>query len=358
MQLFLKCHLKTVHAVLMACILLFISQLTLAQAQSLTGAGSTAAAPIYRSWSAQYQKQGGSALEYESIGSSAGLKKVQADQTGFGATDVALPAAELAKNGLVLFPIAITGISPVVNLPKIEDGQIRLSGAVLARIFMGDISQWNDPAIAQLNPAMSLPSVAVKVVVRSDGSGTTYNFADYLAKISPAWKAKYGVKSSFSWPANFILAKGSDGVVRSVKETSGAISYVDYGYVAQNKLALVQLSNAEGEFVAPSTAGFRAALKNSDWNSKANFSSTLTNMAGKGSWPITMGTFAVVPQVTNNPTQTTAVLQFFIWAFMNGDSLVQQSNFVRLPDRIQSLAYVAISSVTDKSGNKLKLKLM
>ncbi|MEI8168219.1 MAG: phosphate ABC transporter substrate-binding protein PstS [Rhodoferax sp.] len=323
----------------------------------LTGAGSSAAAPIYRSWGEEYQKKSGISLAYESIGSSAGIKKIQASQTGFGASDVAPPLAELKKNGLVLFPIAITGIAPVINLPKVGDAQLHLSGPVLGQIYLGLISQWNDPAIAQLNPELNLPALAIKVVVRSDGSGTTYNFADYLAKVNPLWKEKQGVKTSFVWPAQFLASKGSEGVVNAVKETVGAIGYVDYGYVKVNKLRTVQLVNAEGDLLAPSIGAFRAALHNSDWGSSGTFASTLTNMPGKGTWPITMGTFVLVPQVAQNAELTRQVLQFFVWAFINGDTLVQQNNFVRLPDRIQALAFKAISSVKDPAGKTLNLSL-
>ena len=211
--------------------------------------------------------------------------------------------------------------------------------------------------LTQLNTGLNLPALPIKVVVRSDGSGTTYNFADYLSKVSSSWKANYGAKNSFSWPSNFIASKGSDGVVKSVKENIGSIGYVDYGYVKDNKLTSVQMAGADGDFVQPSVMSFRAAMHNSEWNSKGTFSSTLTNIPGKGCWPITMGTFVLVPQIAKNPEQTTAVLQFFVWAFMNGDSLVQQNNFVRLPDRMQSLAYKAIASVRDKSGQDLKLNL-
>jgi phosphate transport system substrate-binding protein len=332
-------------------------QLSVAQSQTLNGAGSSAAAPIYRSWAAQYQQRGGPLLTYESIGSSAGIKKIKAEQTGFGASDVAPSPDELKSSGLVLFPIAITGIAPIVNLPKIGDGQVRLTGPVLARIFLGEIKQWNDPAVTQLNTGLQLPDLPIKVVVRSDGSGTTYNFADYLSKVNSTWKTSYGAKTSFPWPSNFIASKGSDGVVKSVKETVGSIGYVDYGYVKDNKLTSVQMAGADGDFVQPSVMSFRAAMHNSEWNSKGTFSSTLTNIAGKGCWPITMGTFVLVPQIAKNPEDTTAVLQFLVWAFMNGDSLVQQNNFVRLPDRMQSLAYKAIASVKDKSGQSLKLKL-
>jgi phosphate transport system substrate-binding protein len=327
------------------------------QSQGLTGAGSSAAAPIYRSWAAQYQQRGGPSLTYEPIGSSAGIKKIKAEQTGFGATDVAPPPDELKNSGLVLFPIAITGIAPVVNLPKINDGQVRLTGPILARIFLGEIRQWNDPALTQLNVGLNLPALPIKVVVRSDGSGTTYNFADYLSKVSSTWKTTYGAKTSFTWPPNFIASKGSDGIVKSVKENIGSIGYVDYGYVKDNKLLSVQIAGADSDFVQPSVMAFRAAMQNSEWNSKGTFSSTLTNVSGKGCWPITMGTFVLVPQVAKNSEETTAVLQFFVWAFMNGDSLVQQNNFVRLPDRMQSLAYRAIASVRDKSGQPLKLNL-
>ena len=338
-------------------VVLGFSPVEAASTQAITGAGSSAAAPIYRSWSSEYQKASGVSLAYESIGSSAGLKKIRSGQAGFGASDVAPPQAELKKDGLVLFPIAITGIAPVVNLPKISDGQLRLSGPVLGRIFLGEITQWNALAIAQLNPDVALPDLPIKVVVRSDGSGTTYNFADYLAKVNPVWKERYGVKTSFSWPVNFMAVKGNEGIVDAVKDSPGAIGYVDYGYVKANKLRAVQLTNLEGEFVQPSMAAFRTALLHSDWSKKGTFTSTLTEMPGKGAWPITMGTFAIVPQVTPNPEQTQQVLQFFIWAFMNGDTLVQQNNFVRLPDRIQALAFKEITSVRDKSGRSLNLSL-
>jgi phosphate transport system substrate-binding protein len=353
----LKAKLKVRSLLLLGLFVSALLQINGAEAQTLTGAGSSAAAPIYRSWAAQYQNTGGPTLTYESIGSSGGIKKIKAEQTGFGASDVAPPAEELAKSGLVLFPIAITGISPVVNLPKIGDGQLRLTGPVLARIFLGEITQWNDPTITQLNAGLNLPALPIKVVVRSDGSGTTYNFTDYLSKVNATWKTAYGAKTSLTWPSTFIGSKGSEGVVKSVKETIGAIGYVDYGYVKVNRLLSVQMAGADGDFIQPSVASFRAAMQNSEWNSKGTFSSTLTSMPGKGSWPITMGTFVLVPKIAKNAEQTTAILQFFVWAFMNGDVLVQQNNFVRLPDRMQSLAFKVIASVRDPSGKILKLNL-
>lgn len=328
------------------------------QAQTLSRAGSSAAAPIYQGWAQAYQKATGTSLAYEPIGSSAGLKKIRARETHFGASDVAPSDAELTRDGLIVFPVAITGIAPVVNLPKVRDGQLRLTGDVLARIFLGEITQWNAPDIEKLNPGNSLSDAPIKVVVRADGSGTTYNFSDYLAKMSPAWKAKYGVKTSFDWPANFMTLKGSDGVVKAVKETAGAIGYVDYGYVRDNLLVTVQLKNLEGEFTKPSVVAFRSAIASSEWVSKGSFTATLTNQAGKGSWPLRMGTFVVLPKIADQPEQALRVLKFFVWAFVSGDAQVQANNFVRLPDRVQAWAFKSIATVKDKAGNAIGMSLM
>lgn len=329
-----------------------------ARAETLAGAGSSAAAPIYQAWAREYQKVSGVALVYEPSGSSAGLKKITAGETGFGASDVAPSEAELASSRLVVFPVAITGIAPVVNLPKIGDGQLRLTGDVLARIFLGQIDRWSAPEIRRLNPGLGLPDMPIRVVARSDGSGTTYNFTDYLSKISPAWKSQYGAKTSIAWPGTALGAKGSAGVVAAVRDTPGAIGYVDFGYVAENRLAAVQLQNGDGEFVRPGVQAFQAALANSDWTSKGSFSSTLTAQSGKITWPITMGTFVLVPQVSDRPELTQSALRFFVWAFNHGDSLVQQASFVRLPDRVQAAAFKVISGVRARSGQAIGLGVL
>jgi phosphate transport system substrate-binding protein len=340
-----------------------VSILVLAQgaahsAEIVNGAGSSAAAPIYQAWAGAYKKASGVDFAYEPVGSSAGLKKIREHSTGFGASDVAPSDADLAAAGLVVFPVAITGIAPVVNLPKIADGQLKLSGELLARIFLGEIAQWNSPEIAQLNPGLALPGMPITVVVRGDGSGTTYNFADYLAKISPAWKAKYGVKTGFDWPGTFKVVKGSDAVAKAVGATPGSIGYVDFGYVKINKLAAVKMKNAEGEFVASSIDAFRSALGNSEWVGTGSFASTLTNRPGRASWPITMGTFVLVPKITDQVGQTLPALRFFVWSFLNGDALVQEQNFVRLPDRVQASAFKAITSIKDKAGNPIGMSLL
>jgi phosphate transport system substrate-binding protein len=326
-------------------------------ADTVAGAGSSAAAPIYHAWASVYQKASGATFSYEPSGSSAGLKKIRAQQTGFGASDVAPPESELAAAGLVLFPVAVTGIAPVLHIPKV-DTPLRLTGEVLAQIFLGEITQWDAAPIAQLNPGVRLPALPIKVIVRGDGSGSTQTFADYLSKVSPAWKAKRGVKSSFEWPAGFIAVKGSEAVARAIKETPGAIGYVDFAYVKEHKLASAHVRNADGEFVAISSDSIRSALQESEWVSTGSFTSTLTQRPGKFSWPVTMGTFALVPKVTEQPAQTLAALRFFTWAFLNGDALVKESNFVRLPDRVQAAAFKAISSVRDKSGNAIGMGLM
>ncbi len=328
-----------------------------ALADTVVGAGSSAAAPIYRSWGQAYARVTGHELAYESAGSSAGMRKIRAREVGFGASDVAPPRSELDQDGLAVFPIAITGIAPVVNLPKVGEGQLRLSGGVLARIFMGQITQWNAPEIAQLNPGLALPGLPIRVIVRSDGSGTTYNFADYLAKVSPQWKERFGVKTSIAWADGVISAKGSEGVAKAVRETVGGITYVDFGYVRDYKLVPVQLANPGGEFLSPSNDGFRAALSASPWIRSGDFTTTLTNQTGPGAWPITMGTFALVPQVTDTPQETQRALKFFAWAFLNGDLLVQENNFVRLPNRIQAAAFKVIASVKDRSGQPIGMQL-
>ena len=326
-------------------------------AQTVHGAGSSAAAQIYRAWAHEYQRSAGVEVSYDSVGSTMGLKRIKAREIAFGASDVAPSEAELSAAGLVVFPIAITGIVPVINLPKIGDGQLRLTGEVLARIYLGEIVQWNAPEIAHLNPDLALPNLAIKVVVRSEGSGTTYNFADYLAKVSAVWRDKRGVESRYEWPQSFVAVKGSEGMAVTVEATPGAIGYVDFDYVDDHRLNPIQLRNAEKDFVLPSAAAFRIALSRSEWSSKGKFSSTLTDMPGKGSWPITMGTFVLVPQVADKPEETKKALAFFVWAFTHGDALVQKHNFVRLPDRVQALAFRTIASVKDKSGRLIGLGL-
>lgn len=322
-------------------------------AETLTGAGSSAAAPLYRAWAIAYGKTQDVQLQYEASGSSAGLKKIRAQEVAFGASDVAPPEAELNRDQLVLVPTFVTGAVPVVNLPRIARGRLRLTGEVLAQIYLGSITRWSAPEIAALNPDLSLPDLAIRPVGRSDGSGTTWYVADYLSRVSPTWKERLGAKTSLAWGEHVLGAKGSDGVVRAVQETAGAIGYVDFNYVGANSLNPVLLRNAAGEFANAGVPGFKAALRASDWAQKGNFHASLANLPGPGVWPITMGTFVLMPRVSDKPAETARALRFLMWALLKGDSVVEGLSFVRLPDALQASAFKALSSVVDRQGRKL-----
>lgn len=325
-----------------------------ASAVEITGAGSSAAKPLYALWSDLSGKAGGPTLNYQPIGSSAGIKKIKEMAVDFGASDVALSAEDSQASKLICFPSAISGVVPVVNLPGFKPGELKLSGEVLADIFARKVLKWNDPALVALNPELVLPNLAITTVVRQDGSGTTYNFTDYLSKISPAWKAAYGRNFTIAWAAGAIPVAGSSGVAGAVKQTSGAIGFVDYNYVALDKLTYVRLRNRDGKFVAPNALSFSAALSNSTWKTKASFEETLTDKPGGQSWPITMGTFVIVPQATNKPERMIATLKFFTNAFIKGDALADDVDFVRLPDRIQARIFNELTKITDANGKPLQ----
>jgi phosphate transport system substrate-binding protein len=330
-----------------------------ASAEPVSGAGSSAAAPVYRAWASAYgQTQPGFQLAYQPVGSSAGLKAARARSVGFGASDVAPPEKDLTNDALVLVPTFVTGAVPIVNLPKVGNGKLRLSGEVLAAIFQGEITRWNAPEIQKLNPGLALSDLPIKPVVRSDGSGTTYYVTDYLSKISPAWKEKSGAKAAIDWPATFTAVKGSDGVSKTVRDTAGAIGYIDFDYVTQDGLNPVQLRNATGEFVTPGVEAFRAALRSSEWYTSGNFHASLANMPGPNAWPITMGTFILLPKVSDKPDEAAGAIRFFVWALLKGDPVVEHMGFVRLPDKMQALAYKALMSVTNQSGRVIALDAM
>lgn len=316
----------------------------------IKGAGSTAAAMIYQSWGKEFQSQEGVALTYEAIGSGAGIKKIKAREVDFGATDVAPGESDLVADGLLLIPVAITGIAPVFNLPQIKDQTLRLTGDVLAQIYLGQITRWNSVEIAVLNPGVKLPDAEIKVVVRSDGSGTSYNLGDYLSKVNASWKSSMGAKTTYPWPQGFIGVKGSDAVVKAVRDTVGSIGYVDYGYVKDNKLSVAWMRNQEGEFVKASAAAFRAALMRSDWAQKGVFTGTLTDSHGKESWPLTMGTYALIPRVVESAAQGARTLNYFVWALLKGDAAVEENAFVRLPNNVQASAFKQLITMRDKSG--------
>ena len=326
--------------------------------ESISGAGSSAAAPVYKIWASEYAKVQGTTLDYAAIGSGAGMAKINKHEVDFGASDVIASASELKKNDLVMFPTVITGVVPVVNLAKVGTNTLRLSGDVLGRIFLGEITQWDAAEIRALNPGLKLPSRSIRVIARSDGSGTTYHFSDYLARTSPAWKAKYGVANHFDWPATTVTVKGSAALAQAVLSTPDSIGYIDYNYVVDDDLAAVSMKNAEGQFVAASVESFHQAVMHSTWYSTGDFSTEINDLAGAGTWPLTMGTYVAVARVAPAGDRAERTLRFLTWAYLHGDSLARQAKFVPLPERVQASAYREISKVMNSSGESLGAKTM
>ena len=322
------------------------------------GAGSTAAAPVYRVWAAGYAASSGVTLSYDAVGSGEGLKRIRAGAVDFGASDVPLSSAEAAKAGLVCVPSVVTGAVPFVNVPGVPRGQLKLTGELLAQIFLGKVESWDAPELRALNPGVTLPKLKIHPVVRADGSGTTYHFTGYLSAVSADWKSAYGTKSTINWPAGFTAAKGSGDVVKAVQATAGAIGYVDYNYILDNDLSGVQLRNAAGRFVGAQVSGFREAVMQSAWNRKGDFTAPLVNLPGAETWPITMGTFIVVPAVSGSGPRTLAALKFLTWGYFHGDELAARAKFVPLPERVQAIAYRELARVTDTSGAAIGLQSM
>jgi phosphate transport system substrate-binding protein len=306
-----------------------------AEVKQITGAGSTFAYPLYSAWADTYAQKTGVKLNYQSIGSGGGIKQIEAGTVDFGATDAPLTAKELKKQGLVQFPTAMGGVIPTINLPSVPRGTLVLSGPVLAKIFMGKITHWNDPAIAKLNPGVKLPKLKITVVHRSDASGTTFIFTDYLSKVSPAWKKKIGVAKSVRWPASGdVGGKGNAGVAAYVKRIKGAIGYNEYAYVLKTHMDYAQMNNKAGQTVAPTAENFAAAAANADWANAPGYYLMLTNQPGKDSWPITGATFLLVHAKPKHPAKVEAVLKFFDWAFAHGDDASAKLDYIPMPTKV------------------------
>jgi phosphate transport system substrate-binding protein len=259
---------------------------------------------------------------------------------------------------LVCFPTAISGIVPVVNLPGIRTNELSLTGALLADIFARKIKQWNDPAIAGQNPQLKLPGIPIVLVVRQDGSGSTFNFTDYLSKVSPTWKSGAGTGALVSWPTDAVKVKGSDGVATEIQKTAGAIGYIEFSYVLNEKLSAVKLKNRAGAYVAAGIPGFSAALADSSWRFKLVFDETLTDKGGSAAWPITMATFVIMPQVTNDAAKTTSALKFFVWSFIHGEEIVGNGAFIRLSDTVQAQVFRLLLQIQDSKGQHLPVQVM
>ena len=325
----------------------------LAAAQDITGAGASFPAPLYAKWAAEYNKATGAKVNYQSVGSGAGIKQIDAKTVAFGASDMPLKDDELAKKGQIQFPTVIGGVIPVVNIKGIAPGQLHLNGQVLGDIYLGKITKWNDPALKALNPGLNLPDAAIAAVRRADGSGTTFIFTNYLSKVNADWKAKVGEGTAVNWPTG-AGGKGNEGVAAFVGRLPNSVGYVEYAYAKQNKMSYVLLKNQAGQFVAPDDTAFKAAAASADWSK--SFYQILTNQPGNASWPITGATFILMHQAQDKPAQGAATLKFFDWAYGNGDKMATELEYVPLPDAVKTLVRKEWSQIKDGSGKVVAAK--
>ncbi|MET0382361.1 MAG: phosphate ABC transporter substrate-binding protein PstS [Burkholderiaceae bacterium] len=325
-----------------------------ARADEVTGAGSSFAAPIYSKWAEQYAKVTGNKINYQSVGSGAGIKQIKAKTVDFGASDMPLKDEELAADGLLQFPTVTGGVVPVVNLPSVKPGQLKLTGSVLADIYIGKVVKWNDPAIAALNAGVALPDTAIATVHRADGSGTSFIFTNYLSKVNADWKAKIGEGTAVNWPANGVGGKGNEGVAQYVQRLPNSIGYVEYAYAKQNKMIHVSMKNQAGSFVEPDDSTFKAAAAAADWSK--SYYQVLTDEPGKDAWPITGATFVLIHKAQDKPAQGAAVLKFFDWAYGNGDKAAAELDYVSLPDALKAQVRKQWAEVKDGSGKSIALK--
>ncbi|MBI5131457.1 MAG: phosphate ABC transporter substrate-binding protein PstS [Rhodopseudomonas palustris] len=303
---------------------------TSAFAADITGAGATFPFPVYSKWADAYKKETGNGLNYQSIGSGAGIKQIIAKTVTFGATDAPLKPEQLDKEGLVQWPMVMGAIVPVVNLEGVKPGELVFDGPTLADIYIGKITKWDDAAIKKLNPKVALPSDAITVVRRSDGSGTTFNFTDYLSKVSPDWKTKVGSGTAVEWPVG-VGAKGNEGVAGNVGQTKNSIGYVEYAYAKQNKLTYAGLVNSAGKPVQPTMAAFQAAAANADWANAKGYYLILTNQPGETSWPITAATFILMHKEPVDKAASSEAIKFFKWAFEKGDKMAEDLDYIPMP---------------------------
>ncbi len=325
-------------------------------AQQVTGAGASFPADIYFKWASDYNKETGIKINYQSIGSGAGLNQIDAKTIDFGASDMPRTDEDLAKKGQMQFPTVIGGVVPVINVSGVAPGQLKLSGEVLANIYLGKIGKWNDAAIKALNPGVALPDAEITSIRRSDGSGTSFLFTDYLSKVSPEWKEKVGASTAVNWPniANAAAGKGNDGVAKYVNSLPNSIGYVEYVYVKKNKMNYASLKNAAGNFVEPIEEAFKSAAAGASW--AKSFYQILTNQNGKDAWPITGATFIVMYKSQEKPEVATQVLKFFDWAYKNGNKSADALDFVVMPNAVKEEIRQAWGQIKDSSGKAVPFK--
>lgn len=324
------------------------------QAQDATGAGATFPAPLYAKWADAYNKVSGARINYQSIGSGAGIKQIKSKTVDFGASDMPLKDEELKSDGLVQFPMVIGGVVPVVNIAGVAPGQLKLTGQVLGDIFLGKIVKWNDPAITGLNAGVNLPDAAISPVRRADGSGTSFIFTNYLAKVNAEWKTKVGEGTAVNWPAG-AGGKGNEGVAAFVQRLPNSIGYVEFAYAKQSKMTHVLLKNQAGNFVAPDELNFKAAAAGADWS--RSFYQILTDLPGKDSWPLTGATFIIMQKQPDKIPQAAASLKFFDWAYSHGDKMAIDLEYVPLPDAVKAQVHkVWAAEIKDASGKPVSFK--
>jgi phosphate transport system substrate-binding protein len=322
-------------------------------AAEISGAGATFPYPIYAKWGDAYKKETGIGINYQSIGSGGGIKQILAKTVTFGASDMPLKPADLTKDGMIQFPTVIGGDIPVVNLEGIKSGDLHFDGPTLAKIFLGEIKTWDDAAIKKLNPNAKLPSQAIVVVHRSDGSGTTFIWTDYLSKVSPEWKSKVGSNTSVEWPVG-IGAKGNEGVANNVANTKGSIGYVEYAYAKQNNLTTVSMINKDGKVVAPSASAFQAAAANADWEKSDSYYVILTDQPGATSWPIAGATFILIYKQPPDAAAAAEALKFFAWAYAKGGKMAEDLDYVPMPPSvIASIKKAWAGQIKDASGKPI-----
>lgn len=338
----------TAATVLAAC-----SMVNVAWANGATGAGASFPAPLYSKWAADYHKATGTKINYQSVGSSAGIKQIEARTVDFGASDEPLTDEALQAKGLVQFPTVIGGIVPVVNIQGLQPGQLKLTGQVLGDIYLRKITRWNDPAIVALNPGVSLPDAEIAPVRRADGSGTTFGFTNYLSKVNAEWKEKVGEGKAVNWPTG-AGGKGNEGVAAFVSRLPNSIGYLEYAYVKQNRLTFAQLKNSDGNFVSPSEGTFKAAAAGADWSK--SFHQILTNQPGAQAWPITSATFVLMHKVQDKPEQAATALKFFEWAYREGDATALGLDYVPMPQSVKDQVFKTWGQIVDSAGKPVAAK--
>jgi phosphate transport system substrate-binding protein len=320
-------------------------------AQDVTGAGATFPAPLYAKWADAYNKATGARINYQSVGSGAGIRQIKGKTVDFGASDMPLKDEELEKDGLIQFPTVIGGVVPIINIQGIQPGQVRLTGQLLGDIYLGKITKWNDPALTAINPGVPLPSADIQVVRRADGSGTSFIFTNYLSKVNAEWKAKVGEGTAVNWPVG-AGGKGNEGVAAFVQRLPNSIGYVEYAYVKQNKMNFTLMRNRDGVFVPPSEEAFKAAAAGADWN--RTFYQITTDQPGKDAWPLTNPTYILMYKTQDKPANAAAALKFFDWVFSNGDKAADDLDYVALPPSVKDLVRRQWSTqIKDASGKAI-----